>query len=237
MPIIKAYVDSNYEVEIMQSHIKRDWMDIYDDAHPYKCLPVVLANTMGWSISFKEDIEFIWDGITDTSPNHISITKGERVCSLGRANATLSFNTGIVFESDEEISLLILPPSNLFIDGVYPYTAIISPSVLKSDLPVAWRITSANKKIFIPAGTPIAQIVPIKAKHINETILEIYKKDENKFGLKYHEKMNSYLQGILDLMKNGTPYSNFYRNAINEKGESLGSHEIKSFKMNIIDNR
>lgn len=234
---VRAYVEKSYGVNINQSSARREWMNIYEDMHPYKCLPVVLGNTIGWSISFDEDIEFIWDGITDTSPGHIKVIQGKKYCSLGRANATISFNTGIVFESDEDISLLVLPPSNLFIEGIYPYTAVISPSVLKSNLPIAWRVTSPNKNILIPAKTPVAQVIPISGKMINSTNLEIFSQNDEKFGKEYLNKMISYSNAIVKITMENGKYSNFYKNAINESGEKIGVHDITSFKMNIIDKR
>jgi hypothetical protein len=32
-------------------------------------------------------------------------------------------------------------------------------------------------------------------------------------------------------------WTDWYRNAVNEKGDSLGNHEVKSLKLKVIDNR
>lgn len=233
MNSVTAYVEDR-DVSLDKSPIKRDWMDFYEDKHPYRCLPVVLGNTIGWSISVNQDIEFMWDGVTDTTPNHIVISKGERYCSLGRGNATISFNLGVTFYSDDKVSLLVLPPANLFIDGVYPYTTIISPSVLKTPLPVAWRVTRPNQTIRIAAGTPLAQIIPISASTVDSTILTI--KDGAELPDGTSEQIRSYGLAAMRLGQEGK-FSNFYRNAVNEKGKRSGQHEVSKFNMYIIDTR
>jgi hypothetical protein len=61
MPAINAYKIVGHRVKIEQTLIQRDWMDATVERHAYKCFPVSLANTVGWSISFLDDIEFVWD--------------------------------------------------------------------------------------------------------------------------------------------------------------------------------
>ena len=65
--------------------IKRDWMDNTWESHAYKCFPVGLTNQLGWSISFPEDISFIWDGINDSNAEHVKILSGEKYAYAGRA--------------------------------------------------------------------------------------------------------------------------------------------------------
>ena len=72
---ITVYKNNQTRSKIEQTKVKRDWMDDTLDAHAYKCFPVSMANTIGWSISFLDDIEFIWDGISDTTPYLVSSSR------------------------------------------------------------------------------------------------------------------------------------------------------------------
>ena len=79
----------------------RDWMDETAERHAYMCFPLSISNRLGWGISFPEDISFIWDGITDTTSDHIKILRGHKYATTGRGNATVSFSTGLIFKTDE----------------------------------------------------------------------------------------------------------------------------------------
>ena len=48
----------NFDIQPMS--IKRDWMDLTSEKHAYRCFPVTQANVVGWNLSCKEDIVFLW---------------------------------------------------------------------------------------------------------------------------------------------------------------------------------
>lgn len=232
MTNISVYKIPNHPVIIEQTRIKRDWMEDTDGKHAYKCFPVSFANTIGWSISFTEDIEFIWDGITDTTPNHVKIIKApENACNLGRGNATISFNTGLYFKTDENTSMLSIVPPNYFIDGATPFTSIMSTSFYDEAFPVAWKITRPNEIIKITAGTPVATIIPISIGALSEITLNIYNKE---FTQEEIYKKNEYLQEWKKISKQGK-FTNFYRDAVDHLGNKIGQHEKKSIHLEIND--
>lgn len=213
--------------------IKRDWMDETYDAHAYKCFPVTLTNGLGWGISFPEDITFIWDGISDTSPDHVKILSGEKYVYSGRANATISFNTGLMFRTDENTSILQMPVPNQIIDGVQPFTTLISTSFFKGELPCAWRITRPNVEITIKAGTPIISVLPISLGSINNS--EMIMKPGSDLPVNYFND-SDYSNIVYELNRQGK-WSNFYRDAVDPKGNSIGSHEVKSIRLKVIENQ
>jgi hypothetical protein len=235
MEVIKAYRTRNDLAQIQQLPVKRTWMDNTWQKHAYHCFPVTLTNTLGWSLSFPEDITFIWDGISDYSPDHVKILSGEKYAYTGRANGTISFNTGITFKTEENISLLTMPAPNFFIDGASCFTTLISTSFFRSDLPVAWMITSPNKEITIPAGTPICSIIPISLSSINNSEIHLM----NNASLPDNEHNPQYLQdysnAIIEINKK-LEWSDFYRDAVDHNGNTMGKHELKSLKLKVIEN-
>lgn len=209
--------------------IKRDWMDETYESHAYKCFPVTIANGLGWGLSYPEDISFIWDGVSDTSGSHVKILTGEKYVYTERANATISFKTGIVFKTPNNLSLMQMPVPNQFLDGVQAFTTIISTSFFKGDFPCAWRITKPNIPITIKANTPIIAILPISLSQINNSEMNEKHIDELKINQTFE---NEYSDAIENLNKQGK-WSNFYRDAVDHNGNSLGSHEIKSIKLKL----
>lgn len=211
--------------------VKRDWMDATFDAHAYKCFPVSLTNGLGWGLSFPEDITFIWDGISDSTPDHVKILQGEKYAYTTRANATVSFNTGLMIRTKENVSLLQMPVPNYFRDGVQPFTTIISTSFFKGELPCAWRITRPNTEITIKAGTPIISIIPISLTELNNstaTMKDLSDLPPNFFPTEEYSKI------VYEINKSGK-WSNFYRDAVDHLGNIIGKHEVKALRLKIID--
>ena len=48
--------------QIVPGKGQRDWMDAFPDRHPYRCLPLTMANSTGWEILCPFDVEIVWDG-------------------------------------------------------------------------------------------------------------------------------------------------------------------------------
>lgn len=209
----------------------REWMNETQEKHAYMCFPLSLTNRLGWGISFPEDISFIWDGITDTTPDHIKILSGQKYVSTVRGNATISFYSGLLVRTDPETSTLTMPVPNLFVRGAQCYTTLISTSFYMPELPLAWRVTEPNVVITIPAGQPIAAILPISLTSLQEDyVLEF---DETPLGNEYWDEVKKY--GDEAEIKNGVgDWSKMYRDAVNYRGEQVGQHETKSIKLKTV---
>jgi hypothetical protein len=225
MSIINVYQNNGNAAVLDQIGMKRDWMDITFDRHAYHCFPISLANRLGWGISFNEDIRFIWDGVNDSTADHIKVLSGNSYVHTYRGNRTVSFSTGLTFKSDENVTLLTMPVPNQFIDGAQCMTTLTSTSVLPGELPVAWMVTKANEEIVIPAGTPIAAIIPISLIDIQSFEMVIRPSSEI-----YNESYNRYMSARGDAaqeMNSRGEWTHFYRDAKDHLGATVGKHEAK----------
>jgi hypothetical protein len=227
---IKAFKRDGF-ANLSPLSIKREWMDKTWNAHAYHCFPVGLTNQLGWGISFPEDITFIWDGINDSTPDHVKVLAGEKYVSTGRANATISFNTGISFETNDNVSLLSMPVPNYPRDGVTPFSTIMSTSFYNEDLPCAWMITRSNIEITINANTPIIAILPINLEELQGSEIQILSMNQKKAQ---QTDMAEYSNKIYEINKTGK-WTDFYRNAVNHKGDKIGQHQVKSIKLGLLE--
>jgi hypothetical protein len=230
---IRAYRKQKDSANISQLSVKRDWMDETWESHAYKCFPVSLTNQLGWGISFPEDITFIWDGISDSSSDHVKILSGLKYAHSGRGNATVSFNTGISFKTDENISLLTMPVPNYLRDGIQPFTTLMSTSFFNGELPCALRVTRPNVEITIKANTPIFSILPINLEEIQDS--EIIFEDSNLLPeLSFDPK--AYGEEVYKINMSGK-WTNFYRDAVDHLGNILGKHQIKSVRLKVHEDK
>lgn len=226
---ITAYVGEEDENRISPLGTVRDWMDETWDKHAYHCFPVTLANRYGWGISFPEDISFIWDGINDSSANHVQILKGHKYASPSRGNATVSFHTGITIRTRKNINILSMPPANYFVRGAQPFTTIINSSFFNSELPCAWRITEPNLEITVKAGTPVISIVPIDLENLQNSEIKL---ENYNFLPDTGFNVSDYSAALTSKNQEGT-WSDFYRNATDHEGNKIGEHSAKSIRLGV----
>lgn len=227
----EVYPLSPSAAEIKPLTVKREWMEQTFDKHAYHCFPVSLSNGLGWGISFPRDISFIWDGISDSTDTHVKILKGSQYVSTARANATISFNTNLVIKTEENLSMMAMPTPNWPIDGVWPFTTIISTSFFRGAFPIAWRITKANEEIVIPANTPVATIIPISLSQLNNSKAVL----KNVMSLpKDFFPKNDYGKIVNEINMQGK-WTDFYRNATDHLGNKIGEHEVKALRLKVDD--
>ena len=141
-------------------------------------------------------------------------------------------NTGLVFRTDEDVSIFIINPVNYFSDEFETMSSVISTSFYDNPLPLAIKAKSANKRVIIKAGTPVATIIPISLSNLNNTNIEIVNYQDP--GNKRINANMSYGDAAQKVNSAGK-WTDWYRDAVNEKNETLGSHEVKALKLGVID--
>lgn len=213
--------------EISQMSVKRNWMDETSERHAYRCFPVTQANVVGWSLSCTKDIIFTWDGINDQTPDHLIITSPTGAYA-GRGQSSVSFSTGLIFRTNNNVSILTINPVNYFNDDFETMSNLISTSFYDSPLPLAIKAKKANVETRIVAGTPIATIIPISLTELNHSSISIteYSDPEN-----LRRKASTEYGEAAQKLNISGKFTDWYRDAVNEKNEPLGEHEVKVLRL------
>jgi hypothetical protein len=218
---------------ISQMSVRRDWMDQTSEKHAYRCFPITQANVLGWSLSCTEDIVFTWDGVNDQTPDHMEI-KGPEGSYSGRGQSSISLNTGLVFRTASDVSLLTISPVNYFNDEFETISNFISTSFFDNPFPLALKAKKANVETVIKAGTPVATIIPISLTNLNNSVINIVNYLDPQ---ELRKKANiDYGTAARKMISTGN-FTDWYRDAVNEKNESLGTHEVKVLRLHVTDNR
>lgn len=229
-PILKAYRMGTRFLNLDPLPVRREWMDATPDKHAYHCYPVTTANTIGWYLSCPEDIVFTWNGVVDTTDSTVKILKGEDWCYTGRGQASISFKTGLLFRSNQTTSLLAINPPNYFNKNFEVISSLISTSFYPNELPLAIQARVANEEILIPAGTPVAAILPISLTNLKDQYIQV---ENFVMTQEYADAQRSYGEASFEHTKNGE-WTDWYRDAVNEKGEKIGEHEVKNLKLGVV---
>jgi hypothetical protein len=149
------------------------------------CQPVSTAGLNGWEFVLQRDIKFIWDGISDSSREHVTILEGGAnedgsvFVDTGTANATISFQVNAVIETDPDHYVWLMGAPNYFIDGVQPMNALLQSNWYHyNTIQFCWKITRANEEITIPAGTPFMFMMNYPKNLLESTEFNIHDMDE-----------------------------------------------------------
>jgi hypothetical protein len=213
--------------------IKRDWMDETSEGHAYRCFPVTQSNVVGWSLSCNEDIEFIWDGVNDQTQDHIEIIKAPEGSYGGRGQSSVSMNTGLIFRTSDDVSIFTINPVNYFNNDFETMSNLMSTSFYDNPLPLAIKAKKAGEKVIIKANSPLATIIPISLSALNNSSIEIF--DYQDPDRKRIDANIAYGNAAQQVNSSGA-WTDWYRDAVNEKGESVGSHEVKVLRLSVTDN-
>ncbi len=142
--------------QIVQSRLKRDWMDETYKKHAYQCMPMTVANVLGWEIQMQEDLVVKWEG-GNTVPKILS---GE-VASNGRRQATssiigmISIHMGWIINTEPGVETWFSPSPSYFIDGAVGLSATVPSWWWPDEVQMNWKITKVNEEVVFPAGSPM----------------------------------------------------------------------------------
>lgn len=227
-----AYQIGTETATVEPLQVTRDWMDATPEKHAYHCFPVTQANTVGWTISMPVDVKFIWNGINDTSGSNVTILEGDHLVYTGRGQSSVSFNTNLLFRSDNNISLLTMTPPNYFNPDYEVIGSVISTSFFRNPLPLAIKALTPNKEITIKAGTPIATILPISLSELKDSVIEVKKFPQEEMH-EWNEKNKAYGDAAQVFSTKGQ-WTDWYRDAVDQDGNKIGEHEAKSLKLKTL---
>jgi hypothetical protein len=108
-------------------------------------------------------------------------------------------------------------------------SSLISTSFFRNPLPLAIKALTPNKEILIPAGTPIATILPISLSSLKDSFVEV-KKFPQEWMEEWNSKNKAYGDAAQVLSMKGQ-WTDWYRDAVDQDGNKIGEHEVKALKL------
>ena len=145
-------------------------MDAFPDRHPYRCLPLNMANTTGWEILCPFGFSAEWNGgprqedivITPDRPQHDLAHFVTSHFSRG----VLTMHPQYLFRTPPGWSILVSGPFNRPKQNAYALTGIIESDWLPYPFTMNWQIMSPGTVRF-EKGEPFCTIMPIPKNYID----------------------------------------------------------------------
>jgi len=174
---------------------ERQWMDDFSDRHPYRCLPLVVANTSGWELLSPVSFTASWTGGELATDIRIDPDEDTNAEKLGRhavshfAGGVLTFHTGYLFRTEPGWDLWVSGPPNLIRDAIQPLSGIVETDWLPFPFTMNWRFTRPGIVSF-KKGEPYGFIMPVPHTAVDETQPIVKKLADN------HELHAAYAQWV-----------------------------------------
>ena len=142
---LECYPTESRPPEIVPGRPQRAWMDHFADRHPYRCLPLSMANTTGWEILCPVGFTATWDGGAHQScitfrPDHPHPGFDDFVKSHF-SRGVITFHTGYLFRTPPGWSIWTSGPPNHIKDGIQPLTGLVESDWLPFPFTMNWMFT------------------------------------------------------------------------------------------------
>jgi hypothetical protein len=154
----------------------RPWMDATDQRYAYRCLPLSIANAMGWELLSPARVVAEWNG--GNGLPDISVTVDDDRWSESRlagshfGHGILTFQTGYLFRTDPGVAVWARGVPNWPKDGIAPLDGIIETDWLTFTFTMNWQFTRPGRIVF-EKDEPFCFITLIEYRALEKVAPEI----------------------------------------------------------------
>jgi hypothetical protein len=183
---LKCYPITDVAVEIAPGRQEREWMDAFPHNHPYRCLPLNIANTSGWELLTPTPIRATWNGksgvdaITIESPFHVHMNAHWSFATSHFGGGVLTLHAHHLFRTEPGWDLFVSGAPNWIKHGIQPLTGIVESDWLPHPFTMNWRFTEPGTVTFAK-NEPFCWIMPVPHAAIDSmepVIMDITKEPE-----------------------------------------------------------
>jgi hypothetical protein len=168
--------------QIIPGRSSRNWMDNTKLRYAYRCLPLGIANAMGWEILLPAGITAKWNGGVELADLTIESADPkwptDRLAISHFGHGVLTFPLGYLFRTDPGIALWVRGVPNQPKDGIAPLDGLVETDWLDFTFTMNWQFTRPGSVTF-EKDEPFCFITPISYHALDEVVPEILPIAEN----------------------------------------------------------
>lgn len=158
---LTCYQISENPCRIVPGRSDRQWMDETDQRFAYRCLPLSIANAMGWEMLLPSRVVARWNGGSRLEDIEVETGGPGRLASSHFGHGVLTFHVGYLFRTDPGIGLWARGVPNLPKDGIAPLEGIIETDWLDFTFTMNWKFTRPGEVAF-EKDEPFCFITPVE---------------------------------------------------------------------------
>lgn len=166
---ITAYEVVEGPMPLQTANRKREWMDDTQDRFAYRCLPLAIANQVGWEVLCPVSFSARWNGKSGLDAIRI-LFDNEKSPLIGShfGHGILTFNLGYLFRTTKAHNLWVKGPTNQFKDGIAALEGVIETDWTPFTFTMNWQFTRKRHKVKFEKGEPICTLLPYPRHYIGK---------------------------------------------------------------------
>lgn len=170
---LECYPMSANPPDLVPGRQSRDWMDAFAARHPYRCLPLNMANTTGWEILCPFAFTAEWNG--GKSQADIVITpdkpqpgKLDHFVTSHFSHGVLTLHPQYLFRTPPGWSMMVSGAPNHIKDGIQALSGLVETDWLPFPFTMNWLFTRPGRVRF-DRGEPFCFISLVQTAKLDET--------------------------------------------------------------------
>lgn len=174
-----CYALHDYAPKLVPARAQRRWMDDFPAQRAYECLPMTIANALGWDILCPVPIEIEWTGGRAREDLTIRALKplpgGGPVgyfCRSHFSSGIVTMHVDYIFRTEPGWNILATGPFNSPKDNACPLTGIIDSDSLAYPFTMSWQVLRPGRVRF-EEDEPFCSVFPIRIDSIVECRTEV----------------------------------------------------------------
>lgn len=161
---------------IVPGRAERAWMDATDVRFAYRCLPLTIANAMGWEILTPARVTAEWNGGAGLADLTVEVEDeawgNQRLASSHFGHGIVTFQTGYLFRTDPGVALWVRGAPNRPKDGIAPLDGVVETDWLPFTFTMNWQFTRPGRVSF-EADEPFCFVMPLDHHALDQVEPEI----------------------------------------------------------------
>jgi hypothetical protein len=170
-------------VDIVPARADRAWMDATDQRAAYRCLPLSIANAMGWELVMPATVVATWRGSAEFDGVDVEVSDPSwadgAIASSHFGHGIVTFHTGYLFRTDPGVGLWARGAPNWPKDGIAPLEGIIETDWIDFTFTMNWQFTRPGSVTF-EKGEPFCFITPFAYRSLDAVRPEILAIDSDR---------------------------------------------------------
>jgi hypothetical protein len=212
----------------------REWIEALPDRFAYRCLPLAMANQVGWEILNPVPFTARWNG--KDGLDAISIRFHDKESALIGSHfghGVLTFSLGYLFRTSKSHNLYAKGPANRPKDGIAPLEGLIETDWAPFTFTMNWQVTRKRHKVTFDKDEPICCVLPYPRHYIRKFDAELKNLNENaKLYQQYVDWRNKRMTFNEELQQEGTEahkkgWQRTYMKGSDQKGNIFAGHQTK----------
>ena len=151
-------------------------MDETHSRFAYRCLPLIIANAMGWEILLPARVVAEWNGGTGLPDITVETDDpswhSDQIALSHFGHGILTFPVGYLFRTDPGVAVWARGVPNCPKDGIAPLEGIIETDWLSFTFTMNWQFTRPGRVVF-EKDEPYCFITLVEYRALDDVIPEI----------------------------------------------------------------